>query len=67
MKSKLEELIEFYGSQTALSRVLNVSRVAVSQWCDTGAMPPLRAVQIEILTDGAFKAVDLCEGGPNEQ
>lgn len=66
MTTKINDLIEFYGSQSALAKVLGVSRVAVSQWCDAGSLPPLRAVQIEIITDGVFKAVDLCASEADE-
>lgn len=67
MQNKLKELIGHFGSQAALARVLNVSRVAVTYWCAEGQLPPLRAVQIEVLTKGVFKAVDLCEGKADEE
>ncbi len=55
----LELLVEHYGSQNKLAGALNVSSVAVGQWLKQGTIPPLRAIQIEKLTEGKFKAADL--------
>jgi DNA-binding transcriptional regulator YdaS (Cro superfamily) len=57
--SVLELLVAHYGSQNKLAGALNVSSVAVGQWIKSGAIPPLRAIQIEKLTEGKFKAKDL--------
>lgn len=54
-----ELLIEHFGSQNRLAGELDVSSVAVGQWIKAGAIPALRAIQIENLTDGLFKAKDL--------
>lgn len=56
---KFDGLVAFYGSQVNLANALGVTRAAVTQWVENGGLPPLRAIQIEVLTDGQFKAVDL--------
>ena len=56
---KLNELIEHYGSQTKLAKVLKVTRFAVSQWISQGGLPSMRAIEIEVKTNGRFKAKDL--------
>lgn len=57
----MKQLIKHFGSQTALAKILNVDRAAVSQWLVSG-IPPKRAIEIEELTQGKFKAVDLVRG-----
>lgn len=54
----LDDIFIHFGSQSALARMLGVSAAAVAQWCVEG-VPPARAIQIEKLTDGKFKAVDI--------
>ena len=54
----LDEVLGYFGTQSALAEVLGVDRAAVAQWKIDG-LPPARAIQIEALTDGAFKAVDI--------
>lgn len=56
---ELIRLIEFFGSQAEISRTLNVSDAAVSQWLSDGGLPAKRAIQIERITKGNFKAIDL--------
>lgn len=53
-----EKVIEWFGSQADLARAAGVTRGAVAQWAYNG-IPPHRAIQIEALTDGDFKAVDI--------
>ena len=55
---KLDEVIEHFGSQVKLADTLGVTQGAVSQWMSNGGLPAGRAVQIERLTGGKFKAVD---------
>ena len=55
----IQGLINFLGSQAELARILNVSEAAVSQWMDDGGLPARRAIQMERITHGNFKAVDL--------
>lgn len=67
MNEEIKRLIGFYGSRTRLARALGVHRVAVTQWCDLGGLPPKRAIQVEVLTDGEFKAVDICARDNDEK
>lgn len=60
MNEEIKKLIDFYGSRSRLARALGVHRAAVTQWCDQGGLPPKRAIQVEQLTGGMFKAVDIC-------
>ena len=55
---KLERLIAHFGSQVKLAETLGVTQGAVSHWVNKGGLPAGRAVQIEIMTKGEFKAVD---------
>lgn len=54
-----DELIEHFGSQNKLAGELDVTSVAVSQWFKAQAIPAYRAIQIETMTEGKFKAKDL--------
>lgn len=63
--TKLEEAIEFFGGRNRLAGYLNVSSVAVHWWLKGNKLPPLRAIQIEELSGGKFKAKDLL-GGEHE-
>ncbi|MDX1486601.1 MAG: Cro/CI family transcriptional regulator [Acidiferrobacterales bacterium] len=55
----LENVVDHFGGKAALAEALGVTRPAVSQWIAAGALPPFRAVQVERITKGAFRAVDL--------
>lgn len=52
-------LAYFNNSQSELARQLDVDRSAISQWVSEDKIPPLRAIQIEKLTGGKIKAIDL--------
>jgi DNA-binding transcriptional regulator YdaS (Cro superfamily) len=49
----------FGGEQVVLAKKLGVTKAAVSYWVSEGKIPANRAIQIELLTKGAIKAVDL--------
>lgn len=53
------EVIELLGGTVAAAKLLGVTHVAVVQWAANGAIPPLRAIQIEKLTNGEVRAVDV--------
>lgn len=59
--NNIDALIQHYGNQELLAKALGVAQGAVSQW-KTGktAISPTNALKIEKITDGKFKAVDLC-------
>ena len=40
---------------------LGVAPSAVSQWIKDDRIPPQRAIEIEALTGGTFRAVDICK------
>lgn len=54
----MEKIIEYFGGQAELARLLGVDRAAVAQWCRFG-LPPARAIEIETLTNGDFKATEI--------
>jgi len=48
------DAINYFGSATELARALGITKASISQW---GVyVPPLRAFQIERMTDGKLKA-----------
>lgn len=53
-----ENVVDFFGTQSAMAEALGVDRAAVAQW-KTDGIPPARAIQIETLTNGLCKAVDI--------
>ena len=56
-----EKIIGWAGSRAELARMLNVKRSAVTQW-ETDGIPPARAIQIEEISGGLFRAVDIVGG-----
>lgn len=54
----MEEIIEYFGNKAELARMLAVDRSAVTQWGIDG-LPPGRAIEIEKLSRGYFKAVEI--------
>ena len=58
----MQEVIEYFGSQKELAERLGVSEAAVSFFVNRDGFPAFRAIQIEIMSDGRFKAIDLIEG-----
>lgn len=49
----------YFGRWVNLARATNVSKAAVSQWLRDDGLPPRRALDIELLTDGEILAVDV--------
>lgn len=58
---RLDGLLERFGSQAGVARALGVSRQSVCVWFALDALPPRRALEIERITFGAFKALDLID------
>lgn len=54
LASKKSHVLAFFGTQRKVAELLNISSVAVSKWDEE--IPPLRAYQIERITNGALKA-----------
>ena len=61
----MNDVIEYFGNQAEMARRLKVEPAAISQWL-SGGIPPRRAIQIEIMTGGKFKAVKLIGGFTND-
>lgn len=51
---KTSEVIEAFGSQTAVARALGIKPPAISQWGDEP--PPLRQLQLQQITAGRLRA-----------
>jgi DNA-binding transcriptional regulator YdaS (Cro superfamily) len=56
---KFEDIIEHFGSQSQLARQLGIDRANVSMWIANKAIPSAHAINIERLTEGKFRAVDI--------
>lgn len=56
-KSAYDDLITYFGSVPSMAKALGIDRRAIYQW--RGTVPPLRAFQIEKITNGKFKASEL--------
>lgn len=54
----IEIVFEYFGSQSELARLLEITRAAVHSWQTIG-IPPMQAIQIERITKGHFKAADI--------
>ena len=55
----LRVLKHYDGDTEAFAKSLGVTRGAIYQWLDAGHVPASRAIQIERLTRGKFKAIEL--------
>lgn len=52
---KYQDILDFFGSQAEMARQLGVTQVSASLWKIEG-IPPMRAIEIERLSKGYFKA-----------
>jgi DNA-binding transcriptional regulator YdaS (Cro superfamily) len=57
----IRQIVDQLGGVAVTSRLLGVSQPAVSQWLRDGRVPPARAVQIEALTGGRYKAAEMLD------
>jgi len=57
-----DELIAYFGTQEGLANFLGIDRISVTLWKVRGVIPPGRAYEIEVKTEGRFKAKDIIEG-----
>ena len=56
------KVLGHFGNQHRMSKVLSVSRQAVSKWFIDECIPPKHALMVEIMMDGEVKATDLSCG-----
>lgn len=58
---KYSELVEHFGSQTLTANALNIKQPSVKGWLSGKTkMSEKVAIRAQVVTDGKFKAVDLC-------
>ena len=62
----VKTIVEYFGGVAETARLLGVSQPAVSQWLKHNQLPPARAVQIEVLSRGKFKAAATLQGGTDD-
>ena len=59
--SKYQKLVDFFGSQSATADALGIRQPSVNAWLSGKAKMSARlAIKAEKITNGKFKAVDLC-------
>jgi DNA-binding transcriptional regulator YdaS (Cro superfamily) len=58
-QAELERLIEYAGSKARLAESLGVSRQIVYYWLKRGRISAGCALDVERITNGAFKAAEL--------
>jgi DNA-binding transcriptional regulator YdaS (Cro superfamily) len=51
-----KDAIDFFGSQEALAEQLGIKQPSVAGWVKSGEVPPLRQLQLEVITGGSLKA-----------
>lgn len=57
--SSVQEIISYFGNQSAMARILSISPQAIQRWVSTNHLPIRRAIQIERLTDGKIRLEDM--------
>ena len=62
---KLAVVIAYYGSQSKLAARLGVTEGSISQWVCADSMPPRRALQVEVDTQGLIRAKNLVSAFKN--
>ena len=55
----MNEAIRWAGGKLALAKALGVTHAAVSQWIREGGLPPARAIEVERMSEGALRAINL--------
>lgn len=60
-----EDILKHFGGAAKLASMLGVSTPAVSQWRHNGISAAC-AIEIERLSNGKFKAVDIIQGEQND-
>ena len=61
LANKYQKLVDFFGTQSATADALGIRQPSVNAWLSGKAkMSAKLALKAEKITDGKFKAVDLC-------
>lgn len=55
----VEDIFKHFGNQNKMAIRLKVTRQAISMWKAQNAIPAKRAIQIEKITGGVIKAIDM--------
>ncbi len=55
----IDEVIKYFGSRKKLYTVLNASKSACSYWVKDGYLPTDKALLVEFITNGKFKALEI--------
>ena len=55
----IDQIIEHFGSQVKTATALGVKPSNVTYWKQAGVMPSKRAIMVERLSGGKFRAVDI--------
>lgn len=55
----MDSIVEHFGTRSKLARALGVTPVSITQWCGWGYFPAGRAIQLERITKGHFKAINI--------
>ena len=55
----IRKIVNGLGGARNIALELDISTQAVQSWCDKGRIPARAAIEIERMTDGEYKAVDL--------
>lgn len=50
------DLLQFFGSQSAIAKALGCAQPSVAEWFEAGKVPDGRQYQAEIATSGALRA-----------
>lgn len=50
------QVLEHYGTQAEIARVLGCKQPSIAEWFEKGEVPDGRQYQLEIASDGALKA-----------
>lgn len=59
------EILDHFVRKSRIAYLCDVSQSSVAEWF-SGEIPPARAIQIEELSHGKFKAVDIVKKWNNE-
>lgn len=55
----IDQIIEYFGSQVKTAEALGVKPANVTFWKQSGFMPSKRAIMVERLSGGKFRAIDI--------